>query len=239
MYEVYNGKMFSRIAALIVDLIIVLCIFVTIDILITKNVANNVWQYDDKVSQYENYQIDYGIAHKDAEGNLIYVDDVENSTLEAFKSDESVLALAQDITTLQIIQISFDLFVSEILVFFVLPLIFKNGQTLGKKLMRLGLVNSKGLKVANWAVFARFIIGIYAVESIISVLTFSPVPLLLSFLIALFTKKKTALHDLIAGTRVIDIDKTIIFETFEEKSAAIEEYEKTKKKEEELKLISA
>ena len=164
MYEVYNGKMFSRIAALIVDLIIVLCIFVTIDILITKNVANNVWQYDDKVSQYENYQIDYGIAYKDAEGNLIYVDDVENSTLEAFKSDESVWALAQDITTLQIIQISFDLFVSEILVFFVLPLIFKNGQTLGKKLMRLGLVNSKGLKVANWAVFARFIIGIYAVE---------------------------------------------------------------------------
>ncbi|MCK9198757.1 MAG: hypothetical protein M0P49_04065, partial [Bacilli bacterium] len=77
MYEVYNGKMFSRIAALIVDLIIVLCIFVTIDILITKNVANNVWQYDDKVSQYENYQIDYGIAYKDAEGNLIYVDDVE------------------------------------------------------------------------------------------------------------------------------------------------------------------
>ncbi len=211
MYKIHNAKLFNRVAALVLDLILVFIIFVVFDNLVTKNVANQLWQYDEKMAIYEQYQMDYGLAYKNEDGIIIF-NEVDPAVLEAFNNNEEVQVVSAEITTLQLYQFAFDFLIAEFIVFFVLPLIFKNGQTLGKKMMRMGLMSADGNKVQTWQVFARFIIATYALETMVTIIVIFPVTPLLSAILMFATKKHTSLQDLIAGTRVVDLDKTILLD---------------------------
>ena len=114
---------------------------------------------------------------------------------------------------------------------FGVPLLFGNGQTLGKKIFGLGLVRTDGVKVNNLQLFTRALLGKFTVETMlpvyILVLLFwgsigiigTAVLLILGVaqLLTLKLSRTNALiHDLLAGTAVVDINSQMIFRSAED-----------------------
>lgn len=114
---------------------------------------------------------------------------------------------------------------------FVIPLIFKNGQTLGKKIFGLGLIRTDGVRMNNLQLFARSILGKCTVGTMI------PVYLLLllffgnggifctaglfALLVAqvlciLISRNQCAIHDFLASTIVVDLASQTIFNSTED-----------------------
>ncbi|MBQ9731111.1 MAG: RDD family protein [Bacilli bacterium] len=119
-------------------------------------------------------------------------------------------------------------FLALLIINIVFPLIFKNGQTLGKKVFKLGLVNKKGIKVGTFNIVVRFLIGIFALEVFplmlyLAVSNVYTIGLLfgmglsfVNFCLFIFTKNHNLVHDYIGGTIVVDLHTTIIFNSVEE-----------------------
>ena len=133
--------------------------------------------------------------------------------------------------TLLFMMVSLGILLAYIVLEFILPIIFKNGQTVGKKVFAIGLVRSDCVKITKVSLFTRTILGKFAIE------TMFPVLLVFLFLfgglgwlaLALFaaitvlnisvffaTKNRTPIHDMIAGTVAVDMKLQMIFESEEE-----------------------
>jgi uncharacterized RDD family membrane protein YckC len=85
--------------------------------------------------------------------------------------------------------------------FFVFPFLYeglmlsmKDGQSIGKMVLRLRVVRPDGSPIAKGQGWGRS-----AMRVVLSVLSF------IEYLPAFFTKERTTLHDMVAGTRVVEI----------------------------------
>ena len=100
---------------------------------------------------------------------------------------------------------------SMIIFFFVLPMIFKRGETIGKLIFHLGLANKLGYKHSRLQLIPRtfFLVAVVVVLALViginlwflGIVTFLA---LASYGLAIFTKDHKAIHDYIAGTIVVD-----------------------------------
>ena len=112
---------------------------------------------------------------------------------------------------------------------FVIPVLLKNGQTIGKKCFGIALMRKDGIKVTPLMMFARTVLGKCTVETMLPLLmlllggwplVITGVGILLApAVVALFTKNKTAIHDLMACTVAVDLSSQMIFDTVEEMEA--------------------
>ena len=96
-----------------------------------------------------------------------------------------------------------------LIVYLLFPMVFKNGETLGKKLfsLRLAKADRPEEKASRVQILIRFAV-IAFIEVGLS-LFFYWIPLILSLCLMLFTKNKSALHDLIAKTTVMEKAKDL------------------------------
>ena len=117
---------------------------------------------------------------------------------------------------------------------FLVPLLFKNGQTLGKKIFGVALMRNDGVKIGHVTLFVRTILGKYAVETMIPMMALMMLFLgnlnivVLGILLILFvaqiilflaTRKHSLIHDLLADTVAVDMASQMIFNTTEEMAA--------------------
>lgn len=136
-----------------------------------------------------------------------------------------------------------------ILYFGVLPLVM-NGQTLGKKIMKLRVVNNNEKKLNFWKYLIRIVIlnniwlslinvgavyvvsGVkfYYVTYVISML--SSLIYMLNLIMVMFRKDNRGLHDMVAGTKVILVSNDVVVESVEEvkKDGIKEKVDKVSKK---------
>jgi uncharacterized RDD family membrane protein YckC len=131
---------------------------------------------------------------------------------------------------LTIVSLSF-LF-SYLILEFIVPLLFKNGQTIGKKIFSIAVMRVDGVKVNGVILFIRSIIGKYTIETMIPVIILlmmrfgvgSYVTLGVIVLIGLFqivlliaTKTNSVIHDVLSSTVVVDFQSQMIFDSVEAK----------------------
>ena len=136
-----------------------------------------------------------------------------------------------------------------ILYFGVLPLVM-NGQTLGKKIMKLRVVSNNEKKLNFWKYLIRIVIlnniwlslinigavyvvsGVkfYYVTYVISML--SSLIYMLNLIMVMFRKDNRGLHDMVAGTKVIEVSNDVVVESVEEvkKNGIKEKVDKVSKK---------
>ena len=111
------------------------------------------------------------------------------------------------------------------IVYFLFPLIFKNGETLGKLTTQLAIVNKNGYAVTKPQILLRSLF--FAVE--ISLFTFVVgigftsiatlgVGVLILTIIALVNKDHRTLHDFVAGTMVVDAKRSVWFKNIDEEN---------------------
>lgn len=136
-----------------------------------------------------------------------------------------------------------------ILYFGVLPLVM-NGQTLGKKIMKLRVISNNEKKLNFWKYLIRIVIlnniwlslinigAVYVVSGVkfyyityvISML--SSLIYMLNLIMVMFRKDNRGLHDMVAGTKVIEVSNDVVVESVEEvkKDGIKEKVDKVSKK---------
>ena len=127
--------------------------------------------------------------------------------------------------------VSLGLLLAYIVLEFVIPIILKNGQTVGKKVFGICLVRPNCVKLTNIALFARTLLGKFAIETMFPILLvflflFGGLGILAIILLAAMTilnivlffatKNRTPIHDIFAATVAVDMRLQMIFETEEE-----------------------
>ena len=142
-----------------------------------------------------------------------------------------VNAQFQLILSLLFMMISFGCLLAYLVLEFILPIVMKNGQTVGKRIFGVCLVRPDGVKVTTMALFARALLGKFAIETMFPVFLiylffFGGLGILAVILLAAFllmnlvlffaTKNRTPIHDLLAGTVAADMRLQIIFDSEDE-----------------------
>lgn len=92
--------------------------------------------------------------------------------------------------------------------FLIIPLFFRNGETLGMKIVHIGLVNSLEYQVAKPQVFLKNLLIL--AEIFVGIFTFFLV-FLVDYIVMIFTKRHRSFSDFVAATVMIDTKTSVWF----------------------------
>ena len=246
-----RAGMWKRISAFLFDAILLGILAVLFAFLLSSALG-----YDRSVDTlnrcYVAYGEQYGVDFQTSLSQYDSMTDEEKQQLEeayrAVGQDEEAAYAYQMTIRLTILMVSLGILLACLIWEVLIPALLKDGQTLGKKIFSLGVMRSDGVRLGGVQLFVRSILGKYTVEIMIPVLvammlyfgsTGLPGTLLILGLalvngcLFLFTYAHTPIHDLLAGTVVVDLPSQRIFPTredmiaFKERMAAEKAAEKT------------
>ena len=180
---------------------------------------------------YERYEKEFGIDFD------VYADltEEEQARFEAanaaLQKDTQALKAYNMVVNLSLTIVSLSVLLSYLALEFVVPLLFGNGQTMGKKVFGIALVRVDGVKITTFALFVRTLLGKYTIETMIPVLMAMMIfigtigilgpaivlgLLILQVALIITSPTNSALHDHMAATVAVDLASQMIFATPEE-----------------------
>jgi uncharacterized RDD family membrane protein YckC len=189
--------------------------------------------YMDKVSDtYAKYEAEYNVKFQISAEEYNDLSETEkanyNTAYEELIKDKDLLYNYNMLLNLTLLIITFSILPAVLGLEFVVPLLFGNGQTLGKKIFGIALMNTESVKVTNVQLFARAILGKFAIEimiplSIILMMFFNSIGILggliligiliIEAICIISTNTNSAIHDLLAQTVAVDMASQRIFES--------------------------
>lgn len=246
-----RAGMWKRISAFLFDAILLGILAVLFAFLLSSVLGYD--RYVDTLNRcYEAYGEQYGVDFQTSLSQYDSMTKEEKQQLEeayrAVGQDEEAAYAYQMTIRLTILMVSLGILLACLIWEVLIPVLLKDGQTLGKKIFSLGVMRSDGVRLGGVQLFVRSILGKYTVEIMIPVLvammlyfgsTGLPGTLMILGLalvngcLFLFTYAHTPIHDLLAGTVVVDLPSQRIFPTredmiaFKERMAAEKAAEKT------------
>ena len=164
-----------------------------------------------------------------------YPEDVRNALeacIKEINSDKEITQTYIMIISLTLMMISLSILFSVIVLEFIVPILFKNGQTVGKKIFSIAVMRIDGVKITPVILFVRSILGKYTIEIMIptiiilmaffgvaSIVTLGVIVLIALFQIGLviFTKTNSMIHDVLSSTVTVDFASQMIFDSPEAK----------------------
>lgn len=235
--DIQKASMWKRISAYLLDAILLVTLIVSIAwaLSVAFGFAEHSNQFNSIRAEYEEkYSVDFDADYESLTDQQKL--DVE-SAYDKFSRNEDAQYAYSMMIILALTIVSLSILLGFLILEFVLPLIFKNGQTIGKKMFGLALMRADGVRISAPAMFIRAIIGKCIIETmvpvfilvmiffggagvvgIVSVLLIT----LLQLILICATKTRSAIHDLLAYSVEVDLVSQQIFDTPE----ALVEYKK-------------
>ena len=234
MLDLQKASVLKRISAYILDFIIlVICItgvaFFLSSVFGFSKYSDIVDNRKNQIALEHNVNFDIELEEYNALSNEEKA--AFDIAKEAFETDEEALKAWNVLINLALLIISFSVLLGYVLTEFIVPLIFKNGQTIGKKVFSLGVMRSHHVKITPAQLFIRSILGKCTMETMfplyliimifIGSLGIVGLGVLLLFALLqlgliIFTKNNCFVHDILSDTVVVDLTSQMIFETEEE-----------------------
>lgn len=144
-------------------------------------------------------------------------------TLEKYNEVERLSNLITFISVLIALTLGSTIF------FLMIPLLLKNGKTIGKLVFKLGITTKYGYKISSLGIVIRYF-GFLSIEILLNLLlTYFGLILvvpLISFTFVVFTATRRSLHDYVAGTVVVDERSSLIYKNIAEYERALLEEQK-------------
>ena len=184
---------------------------------------------------YAKYEQQYGVAFE------ISLEEYEAMTEEARANydaayaaligDEEAMYAYNMMLSQTLVILSVAILLAVAVIEWLIPLKLGNGQTLGKKIFGLALIRSDGVQLNHMQLFTRSMLGKFTVETMVPVLiilmiywgTMGVAGTLVLFALTvgqaacvIFTRGNCAIHDLMAGTIVVDYASQTIFKSTED-----------------------
>lgn len=227
--------MWKRISAFFFDFIMRVMLIVGI-----AAVLSAVLGYDAKADRFDElsakYIEEYGVDLTEAEYNAL--GEEEKAEFEkkyreadlAFRGDPEAAALYDLILNLTLLITIFSVIIGYLILEFTVPLLFKNGQTLGKKIFGIGVMRDDGVRINTKMLFVRSILGKCTIEALVPIAMVmlilignagivGLIALLLFGALEIFlmikTKTNSCIHDLIAYAVTVDMASQMIFDSEE------------------------
>lgn len=234
IYDLQRANMWKRISARILDVILLSILAVAFALFISWISGYN--RYNEQLrSYYAEYEEKYGITFNltGEEYNNLSEEEIQlyQSANQALTEDEDAVRVYSTVVNLTLLITTFGILFAYLVTDFTVPLILKNGQTLGKKIFSIGVMSSDGIRLGTPQLLIRTLLGKYTVETMIPVmillmLYFNIVGLGGTIILALLavtqvvlfcaTKTNSVLHDKMAQTVVVDMGSQMIFNSRDE-----------------------
>ncbi len=234
VYDLQKAGLWKRIAAWMFDGILVGILAVGLGFLLSALLGYD--GYSQRVdAAYAKYEAEYGIVFEITQAEFEAMGDEARQAYEAaydaLIADADAMYAYNMMLSLTLVIVSLAILAAVMVWEFAVPLILGNGQTLGKKIFSLCLVRNDGVKVNNLQLFTRTLLGKFTIDTMIPVTillmlfwgtmdltgTLILLTLLLGQILCLaISRTNSAIHDLLAGTVVVDISSQMIFRTTED-----------------------
>ena len=240
MYDLQKANMWKRISAALFDAITIGIVAIGMVFLLSALLGYDaqVARFGEIREQYgDEYNVDFAITDEDYQKLTEEERNQYQLANDAFLKDEEANYIYNLLINYIFLMITVGILSTFILVEFVVPLLFGNGQTLGKKIFGIAVMRADSVKISPMILFARSILGKCTVETLVPLLSFIMIimqaggmlPLIffagvtiMQIAFFLMTKERKLIHDVMAQTVVVDMSSQMIFETPE----ALLEYKK-------------
>jgi len=234
VYDLQKAGLWKRIAAWLFDVILTGILAVGFGLLLSWLLGYD--GYSAALEQaYDRYEAEYGVVFDISQEEYLAMPDEAQQNYDAayaaLIADAPAMHSYQMTINLSLVITSVGILLAVLLWEFLIPLWLGNGQTPGKKIFSLCLVRNDGMKLNTMQLFVRSILGKYTVETMVPVFILmmvfggivgmSGTLCLLVLAVAqvlclILTQNNCAIHDLLAGTVVVDITSQMIFRTTED-----------------------
>ncbi len=235
MLDLQKANMWKRISAWLFDAIL-LVIVITGLASLTAWVVGFDGYYDTYAAVREEYAKAYNIdinadTSNYTEEELKEYNDLCEQADAAFAQDERALHSWGMMVTLVPVIITVSAFLGFLVMEFIIPMLFKDGRTLGKKIFGICLMRVDSVRITNVQLFVRAILGKFTVETMIPLTLFllivmniatvvAPVAIIAIFgtqiIMMIATPTRATIHDKMAGTVVVDFASQMLFDSHEE-----------------------
>ena len=233
MKDLQKGDMWKRISAYMFDKILLFTVIVGVAFLLSFLFDFDKYsaiQTERRDALEAEYGIDLSISEDEYNKLPAQQQAKYDAAMEAFSKDQDVQYAMAMLFQFTLILTTFSVMIGYILLEFVLPLVFGNGQTLGKKFFGLGVMRTDGVRITAPILFIRTVLGKYTVETMVplmiliglafGVMGIVGVAVLLivwitNIILLIKTETRSAVHDMLASTVCIDINSQMIFESAE------------------------
>lgn len=234
IYDLQKASVSKRLSAFLLDIIVFILIAAAI-----ASLMSVILGYGETVksfeTHYQKYEEKYKIDTNMSEDDFAKLSQEEKARYEAasqaLAKDDVIVELYTQLMNKTIIIVFVSLFMAFAIAEMALPMLFKNGQTLGKKIFSIGVMRTDCVRVSNFQMFVRSIFGKFLMETMIpafvillemfgvmSGMGIIVTALLLIFQVVLLiaTKNNSAIHDTLAVTVVVDMQSQMIFDSVED-----------------------
>ena len=234
MYDLQRASMWKRFSSALFDFIMLVIAVVGAALLLSWMLG-----YDASIDEFdkysEEYEAKYGVNFDMSYDDYMALDQTGqknyDDALEAFGKDDRVSYVYGLIFNLTLVIISISILLAYMLLEFVVPMLFGNGQTLGKKIFGIAVMREDGVKLTPLLLFVRTVLGKYTLGTMVPVLIIIMMLFNLTGIVGtaviialillqggmfIFTYAHTPLHDKLAHTVTVDLASQMIFETYED-----------------------
>lgn len=238
--ELQKASVWKRASAWIFDVILLGVLAVGLAFLLSGLLGYD--RYSDSLdASYASYEAAYGVTFDISEGEYLAMTQQQrenyDAAYQALIADEEAIHAYNMVINLTMVIITVGILLATLALEFVVPLLFDNGQTLGKKIFGIGVMRTDGVHLPPVQLFIRTVLGKFTVETMLPVyllqmlllgsLDLLGLVLLAALLLAqviclIVTRTNSALHDLLAGTVTVDFMSQRIFRS----TAELVEYTK-------------
>lgn len=229
IYDLQKASLLKRISAAILDLIL-LCILAVGVASVMSGVLDYDGNYDTLEACYAKYEQQYGITlgiteeeynNLSAEQQQLYLD-----AMEAMNADEEALKAYNLMIYLSLIIMTVAVFLSYLVLEFAVPLLFGNGQTVGKRVFAIAVMKSDGVKINAVSMFVRTVLGKFTIETMVPLLLIMMMfwgaigiigpavvlgILLIEIVLMITSHTNATIHDTLAQTVAVDLHSQLIF----------------------------
>lgn len=233
-YELQRGGLWKRIAAGLFDGILVGVL--TVGIAFLLSLVLNVDSYTATVEEiYADYEQAFDVRFEITQEEYEAFTDAERqnyeAAIQALNSDEDAQRATTMSFNLSLTVTTFSVLVAILVWEFLIPLKLGQGRTLGKKIFGLCLMRTDSVAMNTMQLFTRTLLGKFTIETMMPVLivmmifwgimditgTLVLIALAIAqLLICALTRTNALIHDLLAGTVVVDYTSQMIFSSTED-----------------------
>ncbi|MBE6675380.1 MAG: RDD family protein [Ruminococcaceae bacterium] len=240
IYDLQKASLWKRISAFLFDIIIFAILAVGIAALMSfaldydrhmdfieerKNV--HIAMCEDKYQEMHGERCEFDVS--------IAYEEMSEGQKEIYDMVDEALSKDSDLAYTYVLLLNFTLVMTVVAVLtsyaileFAIPMIFKNGQTLGKKIFGIGVIRTNTVKASPLVLFIRMLFGKCTIETLMPVFILimmffgiigivGPIVLLglvvLELISVCVTRTNSTIHDLISDTVVVDLTTQMVFES--------------------------
>lgn len=229
IYDLQKASLLKRASAWLLDLILLSVLAVGVAALLST-LLNYDSHYDTLAARKEKYETEYNVSFDilQEEYDALPPEQQENynAAKDALNTDEDALRAYNMIVNLSLIIVTFSVLAAYLGLEFAVPLLFGNGQTVGKKVFAIGVMKVDGVKINTVSLFVRTVLGKFTIETMVPLLLvlmmlfgligiMGPLVIfgiiILQIALMITSKTNSPIHDALAQTVTVDIHSQMIF----------------------------